>query len=269
MPFAPSQAPEIFTHFRKQVEGLNENMVRRPLPTPTSLPPFPAAAHTFLPAHAAGSHLSAIADLSASYDARSTIPYSGGESSALNHLNSYCTDIAPGAHEAPLFTYKQTRNALTGLLGSSHLSPFLAVGALSARAAYWRVRDAEAARAGGGNESSYWLVFELLWRDYWKFLVRGPMGGNRVFKLHGLQAERSEGRDVAGRDGGRGQRKGGKPHLRQGKEHPPKNAQEWSQDREVFDAWKDGRTGVPFIDANMRELAATGSLLAPLRKLRR
>merc|ERR1712137_311296 len=32
----------------------------------------------------------------------------------------------------------------------------------------------------------------------------------------------------------------------------------WKKDKELFQAWKMGRTGVPFVDANMRELLATG-----------
>lgn len=34
----------------------------------------------------------------------------------------------------------------------------------------------------------------------------------------------------------------------------------WSRDRAVFEAWRDGRTGVPVIDAAMRELRATGTM---------
>ena len=34
---------------------------------------------------------------------------------------------------------------------------------------------------------------------------------------------------------------------------------EWSQDMTKFRAWKEGRTGVPFIDANMREMKETGT----------
>jgi len=33
---------------------------------------------------------------------------------------------------------------------------------------------------------------------------------------------------------------------------------EWKQDLELFDKWKNGDTGIPFIDANMRELLYTG-----------
>lgn len=32
----------------------------------------------------------------------------------------------------------------------------------------------------------------------------------------------------------------------------------WSYDPEAFARWRDGKTGLPLVDANMRELAATG-----------
>jgi FAD binding domain of DNA photolyase len=32
----------------------------------------------------------------------------------------------------------------------------------------------------------------------------------------------------------------------------------WSKDRETFERWRDGLTGMPLVDANMRELKATG-----------
>lgn len=40
----------------------------------------------------------------------------------------------------------------------------------------------------------------------------------------------------------------------------------WSKDPELFDRWAAGRTGMPLVDANMRELAATGGdAAAPCR----
>lgn len=35
-------------------------------------------------------------------------------------------------------------------------------------------------------------------------------------------------------------------------------SQVWNQDQSFFHKWASGTTGVPFIDANMRELNATG-----------
>lgn len=39
---------------------------------------------------------------------------------------------------------------------------------------------------------------------------------------------------------------------------PPCQAPAWAADEEGFRRWKEGRTGWPLVDANMRELAATG-----------
>ena len=35
-------------------------------------------------------------------------------------------------------------------------------------------------------------------------------------------------------------------------------ALEWDDDAELLDAWREGRTGYPVVDAAMRQLAATG-----------
>ena len=35
----------------------------------------------------------------------------------------------------------------------------------------------------------------------------------------------------------------------------------WNRDPEVWQRWRDGQTGLPLVDANMRELAATGEWL--------
>ncbi|MFN3345543.1 MAG: FAD-binding domain-containing protein, partial [Chloroherpetonaceae bacterium] len=72
------------------------------------------------------------------------------------------------------------------------------------------------------NDSTYWLIFELIWRDYFRFI--SLKYGNRMFKKYGIKNQ-------------------------------PVG---WSQDEAKFQAWAEGKTGVPFIDANMRELSATG-----------
>ena len=102
---------------------------------------------------------------------------------------------------------------------SSKLSPWLAHGCVSARRVYELVRRYEDERVK--NDSTYWLVFELLWRDYFAFIL--AKHGAKLFKAGGL-------REL---------------------ELP------WKTDGERFDGWASGRTGYPLIDANMRELAAT------------
>ena len=38
----------------------------------------------------------------------------------------------------------------------------------------------------------------------------------------------------------------------------------WSHDEQLFERWQDGKTGMPLVDANMRELKQTGGLLRAL-----
>jgi deoxyribodipyrimidine photo-lyase (single-stranded DNA-specific) len=117
--------------------------------------------------------------------------------------------------------YKETRNGLIGADYSSKFSPWLAAGCLSPKLIYHELKRYEHERVR--NESTYWLFFELLWRDF--FRLMGKKYRNRIFLKSGPQNK-----DMS--------------HLKNDWEH--------------FWAWAEGRTGVPFIDANMRELNATG-----------
>eukprot|EP00887_Chlorella_sp_A99_P004234 scaffold15.g4234.t1 len=100
------------------------------------------------------------------------------------------------------------------------IAPWLAHGCLSPRTVYHEVRRYEAAR--GANKSTGWVLFELTWRDYFHFFALKH--GNRIFFKNG----------VSGR------------------------AAQWADDEQLLRRWKEGRTGWPLVDANMRELAATG-----------
>lgn len=75
--------------------------------------------------------------------------------------------------------------------------------------------------------------FELLWRDY-MFFVNAKYG-NDIFKLQGLLGAVSPG-DAQSRS----------------------DWTSWEDRNDKLQAWFEGRTGVPFIDACMRELALTG-----------
>jgi len=77
----------------------------------------------------------------------------------------------------------------------------------------------------GSNESSYWLIFELLWRDYFQFLAR--LHGFKIFHSLGLSLEQV-------------------PYP-----EPP-------QAELLFLRWKNGQTSNRFINANMNELNQTG-----------
>jgi deoxyribodipyrimidine photo-lyase len=207
LPFAIADLPEIFTQFRKRVEA--DSAIAAELPSPQHLPPLP-------PGLDPGS-IPSLGDLGLApptQDDRAVLAFQGGETAGLARLQAYIWDADC------LRVYKQTRNGLLGANYSSKLSPWLALGCVSPRRVYWTIQAYEAERVR--NDSTYWLVFELLWRDYFRWVC--VKHGDRIFYPSGLQ-----GLPIA-----------------------------WQQDWDRFHAWCEGRTGYPFVDANMRELAATG-----------
>jgi deoxyribodipyrimidine photo-lyase len=215
LPNGVTGVPDTYTSFRKSVEG--ESRVRDPVGVPT-LPPVPAAVgedHGVFPS---------LADLSLDVppdDDRAVLDFAGGESAGLDRLHHY---LWAGDH---LRDYKETRNGMLGADYSSKLSPWLNEGCLSLRRVHDEVRRYERERVE--NDSTYWLLFELRWRDFFQFQV--AKHGGRYFSRGGIRdREDVEWRDPAGDD----------------------EASAW------FDRWKAGETGIPFVDANMRELNRTG-----------
>ena len=96
-------------------------------------------------------------------DSRTAFPFAGGENQALKRVENYFFETENIA------SYKQTRNGLVGDAYSSKFSPWLANGSISARTIYWQLQDFE--NEITKNEDTYWLVFELIWRDFFKYVA--------------------------------------------------------------------------------------------------
>jgi deoxyribodipyrimidine photo-lyase len=112
-----------------------------------------------------------------SVEGKSAIPFHGGETSALERVDHYFSSRA-------VESYKTTRNGLVGTDYSTKFSAFLAHGNISARHIYYLLKQHEEKfMKGRASKETYWVVFELLWRDFWKFLVRKTK--NQVFYLEG------------------------------------------------------------------------------------
>ncbi|MFY7803783.1 MAG: DASH family cryptochrome [Limnoraphis robusta] len=206
LPFPVSRIPELFTQFRKQVE--KNGTIYASFPTPKRLPSLPKIDIGEIPT------LQVLGLEKPRFDERAVLKFQGGETAGITRLKNYIWE------EDCLKDYKETRNGMLGGNYSSKFSPWLAMGCLSPRFIYDQVQDYEEQRVK--NDSTYWLVFELLWRDYFRFICLKH--GNKIFRLSGLQ---------------------GVPIP-------------WKKDWERFERWQTGTTGFPLVDANMRELAATG-----------
>jgi deoxyribodipyrimidine photo-lyase len=211
LPFSPQEMPDIFTQFRQQVEKKKLRFTD-PIQAPQRVPP--------LPIH----DLSFFAQIDQDDALRDGI-FQGGEHSANSHIEQYFGRRLPD-------TYKQNRNRLIGLDYSSKFSPWLASGCCSARSIAKQLSEYESQH--GANDGTYWLWFELLWRDYFRFLHF--KFGNQLYRSAGLSNTLS-------------------------------NALNPDFDQAAFKKWASGSTGESFIDAGMRELSNTGFLSNRMRQV--
>ena len=207
LPTPIEEIDDTYTPFRKAVEA--DGLIGDPLPQP-SLPPSPAVDPGRIPtATELGVEL-------ATPDDRAVLGFEGGETAGFERLETYLWETDS------LREYKETRNGLLGRDYSSKLSPWLNEGCLSPREVYAEVKAYEQRRVS--NQSTYWLVFELRWRDFFQFQF--AKHGTRFFTPGGIRQRTIE----------------------------------WRGDCTAFERWNRGETGIPFVDANVRELNATGYL---------
>lgn len=231
--------PSVFTAFRQQVERAGMP-VREWVPPPSALPLPPVG---FEPPKQLG--------LAAAFDAQSTQqpplhlplhvpeqfddPVHISERAGLAHVRWYFADQK--AH-----SYKATRNGLmrTPQIGAGYatkLSPWLAKGCVSA-ATVWQALKAFEAQHGASN-SSYWIGFELLWREHFRWLHK--QHGQALYRARGLDNTASK--------------KSACSKL------PIK------QQRAQFERWSTGQTEHAFVNAGMRELALTGYVSNRMRQI--
>lgn len=207
LPFSIDNLPDVFTTYRKKVE-LNWE-VKHPVSKPirdfkTIVLPFSSV----IPS------LDELGFISVTTDERTAFPFKGGETEALSHLQNYLWE-----HQQ-ITTYKLTRNELMGIQYSTKFSPWLANGSLSPRTIYHEIRKFE--KEVVENESTYWVLFELLWRDFFKCV--SLKYGHHLFQITGIL------------------------NL---KYH-------WDRNEKVINNWINGTTKYDFVNANMLELKHTG-----------
>lgn len=200
--------PKIFTSFRKTCEKLTKVRPEQPIIPKAYGPENLITEDSMIP------DLKSLGYTPFKTDTRSAFPYQGGEKIALNRLEDYFFN------SKKLGYYKKTRNGLVGVDYSSKFSPWLAHGCISARTIYWAVKRFE--QKHYKNQSTYWLIFELIWRDFFKYI--SLKHGDKIFKIGGILD----------------------------KEYT------WDTSLERFNKWANGQTPEPFVNANMIELNETG-----------
>lgn len=147
-----------------------------------------------------------------------------GEAAARHRLESFIADDAP--HYA-------ARRDFPAQSGTSELSPYLAVGSVSARQCLAAAVSANGGRLSSGVEGTGGLdpwVTELIWREFYRHVIA-------LF-----------------------------PHVSRGRAfNRARDALPWRDAPKELAAWQAGRTGYPLVDAGMRQLNATGWMHNRLR----
>ncbi|TSE05817.1 DASH family cryptochrome [Aquimarina algiphila] len=206
IPFTTNSVPQVFTDFRKKCERYTS--VR----STTTVSPLSmnnkVKNETNIPS------LSDLGFENFEIDSRTAFPFKGGEDQALDRVDEYFWKTQQ------LSRYKKTRNGLLGKEYSSKLSAWLANGSISPRIIYHEVKKYE--KQITKNDSTYWLIFELIWRDFFKYI--SLKHGNNIFKMGGILCKDYQ----------------------------------WKNNKESIDNWIHGKTLEPFVNANMIELKNTG-----------
>ena len=197
LPFSLAELPDSFSKFRRKAEKLDIDL---PLSPPSHLPP-PLTNPMPWP-----SQLNFSGEIAQS-------DFKGGEIEAVRHMEKYFQSELPS-------TYKQTRNGLDGMDYSTKFSPWLAQGCLSARRIFQRLKQYEDEVVA--NDSTYWIYFELLWREYFQWYAEKY--GEQMIAFSGI------------------------------KDQSPNT----SFYPERFQKWCQGTTPYPIVNACMKQLKATG-----------
>lgn len=142
--------------------------------------------------------------------------WKASEDHALSRLRRFIGDR--------LDAYKEDRD-FPGINGTSTISPYLAIGAVSPRQCIEAALEANDGRLDKGRKGPVHWMSEVIWREFYRQIL---WAFPRVCRHHAFNAKY----DIA-----------------------------WRSDQQAkgqFAAWCEGRTGYPIIDAAMRQLNTTG-----------
>ncbi|WP_060988412.1 deoxyribodipyrimidine photo-lyase [Photobacterium leiognathi] len=146
------------------------------------------------------------------------------EEAILQRLDTFCVTKAQDYHQQRDFP---------AIDGTSCLSPFLAIGALSARQCVHQLLQyfPHALEVNKEDGAFTWLN-EIIWREFYGHLLhRYPeLSKNHPFQYYTQYVS-------------------------------------WQEDPTLLKAWQDGKTGFPIVDAAMRQLRATGWMHNRLRMI--
>jgi deoxyribodipyrimidine photo-lyase len=213
LPFPIKDIPDVFAQFKKKTE--RDAIVKPCFLTPQKIDFVAVQSWGDLP------KLNELIGHDYLAEAESNIDFKGGEQEAFKHLH----DFLHTGEDMALSNAALKKNEIL-----SKLSPWLALGCLSPREVYWKMKEAEANY--GLKPYFNQIILGLLWRDYYRFMFKKY--GNTFFKPSGFD----------------------------------KQIRDFSlADSDKLQSWKTGNTGHILVDSFMHELNTTGYINHAARQL--
>jgi deoxyribodipyrimidine photo-lyase len=202
LPFTFDQLPDSFSKFRRMVEDIPAKAVQK------KPPQFPSSVlttqHNWQAIWKQQSLHTQLGDGQL---------FKGGAKAGRQHLENYFKSNNAS-------TYKETRNGLDGMDYSTKFSPWLSNGSISPRQVIYYLKKYESEIEA--NDSTYWIYFELLWREYFQWYAHKYKA--KLFKFNGIK------------------------HRNPTTSFYPERFQKWCQ----------GNTPYPIVNACMKQLNTTG-----------
>ncbi|NVK25499.1 MAG: deoxyribodipyrimidine photo-lyase [Gammaproteobacteria bacterium] len=165
------------------------------------------------------------------YDEPSFTEKSESTSSVWPLVSQVEQEVIPNFLETKLYSYSEQRD-IPSIKGTSGLSPYLAIGALSPRYLLVLLLNRDPHLLDDMNSAQFTWVNELIWREFYRHLIYHQP----ALCKHVCFNEKYR-------------------------------ATQWPNQQALFNAWCEGKTGYPIVDAAMRQLLKTGWMHNRLRMI--
>ncbi|AWB65406.1 deoxyribodipyrimidine photo-lyase [Saccharobesus litoralis] len=162
---------------------------------------------------------------------RQTVKFPLANSSKWPLADIYTRDILPAFLQGKMAQYADNRD-IPSVKGTSGLSPYLAIGAISCRTVLQQILQYYPHILEQDKQAHFSWLNELIWREFYRHLIY------HYPKLCRYQNFNDKYDNLA-----------------------------WSNSPELYSAWQQGKTGYPIIDAAMRQLSQTGWMHNRLRMI--
>ncbi|XP_022953708.1 blue-light photoreceptor PHR2-like [Cucurbita moschata] len=169
IPFKIEDMPSSHDEFKEQIQGLSVRKMIEGLDKMKGLPSRGDVEPGDIPSLSDLNLNQPVAMSKEGWLAPNT-PQVGGETEALHRLKTYAAECRA---QRPNTTNNSAQNSIYGATFSNKISPWLTTGCISPRSVVDELNKTVSRKNDGGYDTgTNWVMFELLWRDFFRFITK-------------------------------------------------------------------------------------------------